>query len=177
MRASLLAFLLTLLFLPAFAQNDETVFVVKAKPAVLDTAARRHEVEIYWQWKAPMHNGQVQSSITGNFKGTIVSRFTYRDSGTIDTTYHNYESIDVHIANKLKPADYHSNDNRITPEITSALNKMMLGTTVTFKLNRTALCGESKTETLTYHIISFARFMGKKRKNWYRINRGLPPNL
>jgi len=164
-------------FILSFAQGDEPVFVIKANPNTSGDPAVGKAVEIYWEWKSPMKDGQEQCSIVSNFRGYPGRPFTYRNIGTIDSTFYNYESLDVRIANKIKSAEYHSNNNRITPEISSAFNKMIIGTTVTFRLNRKTSSGENKTETLVYHIISFARFMGQKRNNWHRINKGLPPVL
>jgi len=162
----------------SLAQDDEKVFVVKAiadKTSEPDTNTIPSRVEIFWTWKAPLYDGQQQTSIVHNFSGYPGNPFTYRDSSLGDTLIHNYESMDVSIALGKRVRTYHSPNNRITQQMSTAFKRMLLGTTLTFQLHRAARHGENRTETLVYHIVSFAKGMIIKRAN-SRKTRTLGPN-
>ena len=167
--------LLLLLFiqpLSSLAQDDEKVFVVKAvadKTTAPDTNTIPSRVEIFWTWKATLHDGQQQTSIVRNFSGYPGNPFTYRDSSSGDTLIHNYESMDVSIALGKRVRTYYSPNNRITQEMSTAFKRIQPGTKLTFQLHRTTSKGESRTETLVYHIVSFGRALITKQENAKRM--------
>jgi hypothetical protein len=168
----LLLFWVSVWCITAVAQSDEPVFLVKARP-VIDTGRAEREVAIYWVGAnpanpqanfRPLKDSAMDYMTAWNFKRYHDGGFEYRDSSEAGGSNRPYQSCDVSVVYGSATVNYHSANNLMTAEIKRAFEKFQPGgSIIIFRLHRTSLKGEAKTETYTVRILRLpARFWLKE---------------